>query len=49
MQRNGSVWVHAVFTPPGASPRPGDEFFDKGATFARSRQLNAYLPKPKVL
>ena len=48
VQHNGSVWVHAVFTPPGASPSPKDDFFDKGATFARSRELVAYLPKPKV-
>ncbi|GAB4824016.1 hypothetical protein N2152v2_011062 [Parachlorella kessleri] len=48
VQHNGSVWVHAVFTPPGASPSPKDDFFDKGATFARSRELVAYLPKPKA-
>lgn len=48
VQSNGSVWVHAIFTPPGASPNPADDFFDKSATFARSLQLNAYLPKPKV-
>lgn len=48
VQNNGSVWVHAVFTPPGASPRPGDDFHNRAATFGRSKQLNAYLPKPKA-
>lgn len=45
VQNNGSVWVHAVFTPSGASPNPKDEFFDRTASFARTSQLNAYLKK----
>jgi hypothetical protein len=45
VQNNGSVWVHAVFTPAGASPSPKDEFFDRTATFGRTSQLNVYLRK----
>ncbi|KAL4425896.1 hypothetical protein ABPG75_009912 [Micractinium tetrahymenae] len=45
VQNNGSVFVHAVFTPTGASPNPQDEFFDRTATFARTHQLNVYRKK----
>lgn len=45
VQNNGSVFVHAVFVPTGASPNPKDDFFDKTATFARTNQLNRYMKK----
>ena len=88
VQNNGSVYVHSIFTPAGASPNPkgegaadrrlllqlvlpctaaaadathsrtppfarlpppppppADEFYDRSATFVRSRPLNAYLKK----
>ncbi|KAL4445724.1 hypothetical protein ABPG77_008923 [Micractinium sp. CCAP 211/92] len=45
VQNNGSVYVHAVFTPTGGSPNPQDEFFDRSATFARTHQLNVYRKK----
>lgn len=45
VQNNASVYVHAVFTPTGASPVPTDEFFDRTGTFAKSHQLNRFLKK----
>lgn len=48
VQNNGSLWVHTVFTPPGASPDPADGFFDPALTFAKSQPLVLYLPKPKL-
>lgn len=44
VQHNGSVWVHAVFTPPGAAADPASDFFDAEGTFAVSHALNQYLP-----
>jgi len=48
VQNNGSVYVHAVFTPSGASPDPGADDYDSALSFSRSRPLNAYLPKPRA-
>jgi len=47
VQTNGSVYVHAVFTPPGASPSAAEDDFDPSATFGRTSPLNIYLKKPK--
>ena len=44
---NGSIFVHAVFTPPGASPDPQAEDHDRVLTFGKTNQLNVYLPKQK--
>ena len=48
MQNNGSVWVHAVFTPAGASPRPGDDQHDRAGTFGKTYAMAKFLKKPKV-
>jgi hypothetical protein len=45
VQANGSVYVHAVFVPTGASPNPKDDFFDSTATFARTSPLNVWRKK----
>lgn len=48
VQNNGTVYVHTVFTPPGASPDPDADDFDSALSFGKTRQLIAYLPKPKA-
>jgi len=47
-QRNGSVLVHTVFTPHGASPKSGDGQFDSSLTWGFTRPLNTYFPKKKA-
>jgi hypothetical protein len=47
-QANGSVWAHAVFTPPGSAPAPGAPGHLAEATWARSARLNAWHPRRKA-
>ena len=48
VQNNGSVYFHAVFTPPGASANPTDPDFDSALSWSKSRPLNSYLPKRRA-
>lgn len=48
VRNNGSLFFHTVFTPPGASPSPGDDFYDAALSFVVSEPLVVYLPKPKA-
>jgi hypothetical protein len=48
VQNNGSVYVHAVFTPFGASPNPEDEDYDSAFSWVKSTSLNRYLPKRRA-
>ena len=47
VQSNGSVYVHAIFTPPGASSDPWADDFDGALSFGKTNSLNLYLPKQK--
>lgn len=48
VQNNGTVYVHAIFTPPGGSPNPKDDDFDGALSWGRTNSLNVYLPKRKA-
>jgi hypothetical protein len=48
VQNNGSVFVHAVFTPPGAAPDPASPAYDAALSWARTHQLNTWMPKRKA-
>lgn len=45
---NGSVLIHAVFTPAGASPNPSNDGFEAALTWGLTKPLNVYLPKKKA-
>lgn len=47
-QNNGSVLVHSVYTPHGASVNPMSETFDRTLTWGFTKNLNLYLPKLKA-
>lgn len=44
-KNNGSVLVHSVYTPHGASPNPTAPTFESSLTWGFTKQLNLYLPK----
>ena len=48
VKNNGSVYVHTVFVPTGASPHPEDEGYDAALTWALTRPLHRYLPKRRA-
>lgn len=48
VQNNGSVYVHAIFTPYGASPNPEDEDYDSALSWVKTSTLNRYLPKRRA-
>ena len=48
VQNNGSVYIHAVITPPGASPNPEDDDYDSALSWSKTRPLIAFHPKPRA-
>jgi hypothetical protein len=48
VQNNGSVFVHAVFTPPGAPADPEAENFAAAVTWGKSHPLNVWMPKRRA-